>query len=135
MKPSLRLPRAPSTSRPKPPDGPTTPRSGGALFFSAESRKLLTYETVLAPEASLVRNALSNALGDSRVSMWALAAKFPCGVAVADNKPIDVRKGATRKRSQLKTKSGGRTVLYEGVGNQNGAARLVLRGASRTTRE
>jgi len=65
----------------------------------------------------------------------ALAAKFPCGVAVADNKPIDVRKGATRKRSQLKTKSGGRTLLYEGVGNQNGAARLVLRGASRTTRE
>ena len=54
---------------------------------------------------------------------------------MADNKPIDVRKGATRKRSQLKTKSGGRTVLYEGVGNQNGAARLVLRGASRTTRE
>ena len=70
MKPSLRLPRAPSTSRPKPPDGPTTPRSGGALLFSAESRKLLTYETVLAPEASLVRNALSNALGDSGVSMW-----------------------------------------------------------------
>ena len=64
MKPSLRLPRAPSTSRPKPPDAPTTPRSGGALLFSAESRKLLTYETVLAPEASLVRNALSNALGE-----------------------------------------------------------------------
>src|SRR3954452_17330118 len=68
MKPSLRLPRAPSTSGPKPPDGPTTPRSSGALLFSAESRKLLTYETVLAPEASLVRNALS--LGDSRVSIW-----------------------------------------------------------------
>jgi len=134
MKPSLRSPRAPSTSRPKPPDGPTTPRSGGALLFSAESRKLLTYETVLAPEASLVRNALSNALGDSRVPCG-VGRKFPCGVAVADNKPIDVRKGATRKRSQLKTKSGGRTVLYEGVGNQNGAARLVLRGASRTTRE
>ena len=30
MKPSPRSPRAPSTSRPKPPDGPTTPRFGGA---------------------------------------------------------------------------------------------------------
>ena len=51
MKPSLRSPRAPTTSRPKPPDGPTTPRSGGALLFSAEkSPKLLTYETVLVPE-------------------------------------------------------------------------------------
>ena len=30
MKPSLRSPRAPSISRPKPPDGPTMPRFGGA---------------------------------------------------------------------------------------------------------
>ena len=32
MKPSPRSPRAPSTSRPKPPDGPTMPRFGGALL-------------------------------------------------------------------------------------------------------
>ena len=30
MRPSPSSPRAPSTSRPKPPDGPTTPRFGGA---------------------------------------------------------------------------------------------------------
>ena len=94
MKPSLRLPRAPSTSRPKPPDGPTTPRSSGALLFSAESRKLLTYETVLAPEASLVRNALSNALGDSRVSMWrwkAQVAGKPGGDQAGPNRRVPVR--------------------------------------------
>jgi hypothetical protein len=39
MKPSLRSPRAPSTSRPKPPDGPTMPRFGGASSLSnAEGR-------------------------------------------------------------------------------------------------
>ena len=39
MKPSPRSPRAPSTSRPKPPDGPTMPRFGGASSLSnAEGR-------------------------------------------------------------------------------------------------
>ena len=104
MKPSLRLPRAPSTSRPKPPDGPTTPRSSGALLFSAESRKLLTYETVLAPEASLVRNALSNALGDSRVSMWrwkAQVAGKPGGDQAGPNRRVSCSRGTSRSGSLL----------------------------------
>ena len=75
MKPSPRSPRAPSTSRPKPPDGPSMPRFGGALLVSAESRKSLT-QTSSPRKRHFVRNAmiLHLALAVSSHAEFAVAA-------------------------------------------------------------